>query len=217
MIPIHVLIGLALGAFALQAQAQNSLGQAAAPGANPIVTEPSNESALSPHAARSPRKSRVISPEIAAQLSAATPKFIPPPPKAETPPEDDQTDLRDVDKPKNGIIRLPKYVVTQPRPPVLSERAVYTKTGLADLAMKRYLTEGYRAMNRYTLPLFGTAADARAMQMYEEDERLKNIWSLNEDARMVSSSDKAAGLYVKRQVQETYMHAPDFDWKPIGR
>ena len=56
-----------------------------------------------------------------------------------------------------------------------------------------------------------------AMMLYEEDERLQNISALTEDARMVSASDKAAGLYIKRQVDEAFMHAPDFDWKPIGR
>jgi len=184
---------------------------------SPLLSTPAADGATAASSTPVRTRSRVVSADLAAQLAAATPKYTPPPPKPPAPDEDEATDLRDVDKPRNGIIRLPKYIVTQPRPPVLSERAVYTKSGLNDLAIKRYLSEGYRVLNGFTLPLFGTSAGARAMQMYDEDERLKNMSALNEDARMVSASDKAAGLYVKRQVQETYMHAPDFDWKPMGR
>jgi len=186
------------------------------PNDNPIVTVAGTETPSAPNAPTAPRRHRAISPDIAAQLSAATPKYTPPPPKPAVT-EEEEPDLRDVDKPKNGIIRLPKYVVHEKPPPMLTERAVYTKSGLADLAKKRYLTEGYRAFNRFTLPLFGVSAETQAMMLYEEDERLQNISALTEDARMVSASDKAAGLYIKRQVDEAFMHAPDFDWKPIGR
>jgi len=197
-----------------------SFGQESAPAPkandNPIVTSAGAETPPAAAAPGAPRRHRVISSDIAAQLSAATPKYTPPPPKPAVT-EEEEPDLRDIDKPKNGIIRLPKYVVHEKPPPMLTERAVYTKSGLSDLAKKRYLTEGYRALNRFTLPLFGVSAETQAMMLYEEDERLQNISALTEDARMVSASDKAAGLYIKRQVDEAFMHAPDFDWKPIGR
>jgi hypothetical protein len=185
--------------------------------ANPIVSAPGPEKPVSGAPEAKPRRARAISSDVAAQLSAAAPKFTPAAPKPPPTPEEEQPDARDVDKPKNGIIRLPKYIVTQPRPPVLSERAVNTKEGLADLAMKRYLTEGYRALNSFTLPFFGTSPENRAMTMYEEDERLKNMASLSEDARLVGSTDRKQGQYVKRQVNETFARPGDFDWKPIGR
>ena len=43
-------------------------------------------------------------------------------------------DLRDIDKPRNGIIRLPNYTVQEKKPPVFRERDIYTREGLADLA-----------------------------------------------------------------------------------
>lgn len=206
------------GAFAVAGIAQDNSATAPAPSAaNPIVSGPGTDRPVNASAAPRPRRARVISPEVAAQLSAAAPKYTPAAPKPPPPPEEDETDLRDVDKPRNGIIRLPKYVVTQPRPPVLSERAVNTKKGLADLAMQRYFGEGYRALNSFTVPLFGTSAEQRAMAMYEEDERLKNMADLSEDARMISSTDKEQGRYVKRLTNETYTRPGDFDWKPIGR
>jgi hypothetical protein len=214
----RVAVALALGFGTALGRAQDA-SPAAAPAKasdSPIVSGVGPEKPAAPTVGSATRHHRVISSDVAAQLSAATPKYTPPPPKPTTPPEE-EPDMRDLDKPKNGIIRLPKYVVTEKPPPMLTERAVYTKSGLADLAKKRYLTEGYRAFNGFTLPLFGISPEAQAMAMYEEDERLRNMAALTDDARMVSTTDKAAGLYIKRQVDETYMRAPDFDWKPIGR
>jgi hypothetical protein len=182
---------------------------------NPIITNPGSPQPEKPTLPPKPRRSRVISADVAAQLSAGLPKYTPPPPKP--PPEDDDVDMRDIDKPKNGIIRLPKYVVHEKPPPVLTERAVNTQKGLADLAMKRYISPAYRVLNPFTLPLFGSTPEQVALAMYGEDERLKNMSDLSEAARLVGSTDKAAGQYVKRQVDQTFMRDGDFDWKPIGR
>ncbi len=160
----------------------------------------------------SPRR-RAISPEVAAQLSAVTPKYAPPPPKPAPTPEEEQVDLREVDKPKNGIIRLPKYIVVEPKSPVLTERAVNTSKGLTDIAVRRYISETDRALNRFTLPLFGTSTEARALAMYAEDERLKNLSDLNDAAKTVSKSDPAAGEYVRREAQKTYLRSSDFGWQ----
>src|ERR1041384_5012213 len=72
------------------------------------------------------RASRAISPEVAAQLQGYAPKYTPPPPKPTPKPEDEEVDAREVDKPRNGIIRLPKYIVQEPKSPVLNERAAST-------------------------------------------------------------------------------------------
>ncbi len=184
---------------------------------NPIVAAPGPAKPAAAQQSTPMRRSRVISPEVAAQLAAAVPKYAPPPPPKPEQAPDDETDLREVDKPKNGIVRLPKYVVRQPRPAVLSERAVNTEKGLADLAMKRYITEGYRALNSFTLPLFGSSASQYALGRYEEDERLKNMSDLNDSARMVSATDKASGVYVKKEVDQTFIRPGDFDWRPLGR
>lgn len=187
---------------------------AASSSASPLFAAPGDPEPPPPEPRRYPRE-RLISAGVAAQLAARIPKYAPPPPKP--PPAAEEPDLRDIDQPKNHIVRLPAYVVHAPPPPVFSERAISTKKGLEDIAMKRYMTETDRALNAFTLPLFGTPAGQRALSMYEEDERLKNMADLTEDARMVSATDKAAGVYVKREVQQTFMRPGDFDWKPIGR
>lgn len=121
--------------------------------------------------------------------------------------------MRDIDKPKNTIIRLPEYVVREQKPAVLSERAVHTKQGLADLAVRRYISDADRALNRFTLPLFGTSVEQRALMMYAEEERLRNMADLSDNAAMVSTTDKAAGMYVKREAEKTYLRSSDFGWR----
>lgn len=155
---------------------------------------------------------RAISSDVAAQLAASRPKFSPvappPPPK----PESELADLRDVDKPKNTIVRLPKFVVQEQRPPIFRERDIYTKQGLESLAMRRYLSETDRVLNRFTLPLFGISSAQRAMAMYEEDERLKNMSDVADHTNMVMKSDAAAGAKLKADAQQTFMRWQDFGW-----
>lgn len=189
-----------------------SLAQTA-PAQSPVLNPASAPPAASSTARKRPR---AISGEVAAQLAATMPKYTPPPPKPEPKPEEEQVDLRDVDKPKNTIIRLPKYVVQEPKSPVFSERAISTKKGLTDIAMRRYITEADRVLNRFTLPLFGTSAESRALAMYGEDERLKNMADLSDAASTVSKSDAAAGAYVRREAQKTYLRSSDFGWNGGG-
>jgi hypothetical protein len=120
--------------------------------------------------------------------------------------------MRDIDKPKNTIIRLPKVIVQEPRPPVFTERSIHTEKGLTDIAMRRYISDVDRALNRFTLPLFGTSAEARAMAMYAEDERLRNMSELEGTATAASQADAAAGTYIRRESEKTFMRSSDFGW-----
>lgn len=160
-----------------------------------------------------PSRSRAISPEVAAMLKTNMPKFAPPAPKPESAekPDDAQSQYEN-EKPQNGIVRLPKMVVREPRPVIFTERAIYTKKGLAELAFKRYISEADRALNRFTIPFFGTSAEARALQMYAEDERLRNMNDMSDAARIVSLTDSDAGMYLKKAASQTYMRTNDFGW-----
>jgi hypothetical protein len=158
------------------------------------------------------RRSRAISGEAAAALAAAAPKFTPAPPPPPPKPEEEQVDLREIDKPKNTIVRLPKYIVQEKKPAVLRERDVYTEKGLTDIAMKRYLTETDRVLNRFRIPLLTMTNEARALAMYAEDERLRNMGDLRDAASNAAKSDAAAGEYIRRESQKTYLRTSDFGW-----
>jgi hypothetical protein len=153
-----------------------------------------------------------MSSEVAAALAAVSPKYTPPPPKPDPVPESEQVDIRDIDKPKNAIVRLPKYIVQEAKPPVFRERDIYTQKGLTDLAMRRYISDSDRALNRFTLPLFGTTAETRALAMYAEDERLRNMTDLRDAAIDAARTDRAGGDYIRKEAQKTFLRSSDFGW-----
>ena len=182
---------------------------ATAPAALSPVLAPPAEKPARPSA---PKRTRAISPEAAAALSAFSPKYEPLPPKPEPKPEAEPADLREIDKPKNGIVRLPKYIVQEAKPPVFRERDIYTQKGLTDVAMHRYISDADRAMNLFTLPLVGTSTEKRAMAMYAEDERLRNMSDLRDAASAAAKFDPAAGDYIRKESQTTFLRSSDFGW-----
>ena len=78
--------------------------------------------------------------------------------------------------------------------------------------MRRYISDVDRALNRFTLPLFGSSKEARALAMYAEDERLRNMAELQDTATAVSQADAAAGTYIRRESEKTFMRSSDFGW-----
>jgi hypothetical protein len=110
---------------------------------------------------------RPISPAIAGKLAGASPKFTPPPQGVSRSPEPG-TDLREIDKPRNGIIRLPNYIVREEKTPAvkhLEERDILTAKGRLDFVMRRH--PGLHVGN-----LFGLN-DGVALAMAAEQERLE--------------------------------------------
>lgn len=198
---------LALGVTALIPAA--SAQTAVSPATSPVLAPNNSEKAPPPSA---PKRTRAMSPEVAAALAAASPKYSPPPPKPEPKPEEEKLDLREIDKPMNTIIRLPKVIVQEPKPVIFSERVISTDKGLKEIAMRRYISDVDRALNRFTIPLFGTSKESRALAMYAEDERLRNMSELEATATAVSAADAAGGTYIRRESQKTFMRSSDFGW-----
>jgi hypothetical protein len=174
-----------------------------------------------------PRRNRAISSGVAAALAAASPKYTPPPPPPPPPPPkvepepkpevvEESADLRDSDKPKNAIVRLPKYIVREPKPVIFSERMISTKKGLTDIAMKRYLSETDRVLNRFRIPLLTMTNEERALAMYAEDERLRNMSDLKDAATAAGMSDSATSSYIRKESEKTYLRSSDFGWKGGG-
>jgi len=151
-------------------------------------------------ASSSDRENRAVSPGLAAALADGMPKFSPPTPTPAVTGEPE--DLRDVDKPKNDIPRLPKYVVRELRPPVFKQRDLYTDAGLVNLALKFH--PGLRLGNFFGLN------EAYAKEMIYEDERLANIQDLNETAyAFARGGDKAEADYIQKATQDTFMRSDD--------
>jgi hypothetical protein len=151
---------------------------------------------------------RSVSPAVAEALSLGMPKYNPPTP---TPVATDlPQDLREFDKPKNEIKRLPSYVVHDSRPPVFRDRDLYTKDGLVSLSYK--IHPGLQIGNLAGLN------DATAYETFLEDERLSNMADLKDTARAIAAGgDNAEGEYILQETQDTFMRTePGFTWNGPG-
>ncbi|MFO1452061.1 MAG: hypothetical protein U1F61_28105 [Opitutaceae bacterium] len=119
--------------------------------------------------------------------------------------------------PKNGIIRLPQYIVEGDRPPVFRPRDVNTKKGLGQIAVDKYFTETGKALNRFTIPLFGMSKEQYALMMWEEEERLKNMKNASENVYLLRQTDPAAAAQLKREVDQTFIRRSEFSPISNGR
>lgn len=160
------------------------------------------------------KKQRAISGDLSKALSSGI-KYNPPPP-TKPEPEAEQVDMRDLDKPRNQIIRLPKYVVEAQRPPVFNDRNLYSKEMLRRLAYQRYISSfGRNVLNNYRLPLIGGGIDTYTMMQYEAEERKNNMAGIADKASMYrTSGDSTQADKLKDDAQNTFMRRTEFGTTP---
>ncbi|MDB6128354.1 MAG: hypothetical protein JWM35_2250 [Verrucomicrobia bacterium] len=148
-----------------------------------------------------PKRERAMSDDLAATLAVGMPKYSPPKPPEKKPidvPADENADARDADKPKNGIIRLPDYVVRETRSPVFKDRDLATPDRKTDIGMKRYAGLNFGPFASLNRPI--------ALAMVQEQERLDNIAELSDDARTARrAGDTATANYILKQSQQTFL------------
>ena len=151
-------------------------------------------------------RTRAISPAAAAQLAAAVPKFEPPPPNsnpATTASAEAPVDLREVDRPRNTIIRLPSYLVREEKPVILTEREVQTPKARLQLALKKH--PGLRLGSFWIF-----RNDGIALAMLAEEERLEQKQHFEDLVQLMHFSDPASKATAKQSVEGTFMRTADF-------
>ena len=132
-----------------------------APYATPATPPSSGSIETTTGAAASPSPTaNAVSPNTAAKLAAAGPKYIPPAPEA-TPPETAPV-ARVPDKPRNQIIRLPNFIVEEPKYHVPSPLQVLTPKGRVELGFQR--RPGLRI-----IPALAWMNAGIALEMLEDD------------------------------------------------
>jgi hypothetical protein len=151
---------------------------------------------------------RTVSAGVAAALAEGMPRYSPPTPSPTPTPEVE--DMKDIDKPKNGIIRLPKYLVRESRPPIFRPRDLYTQTGLIDQYFKSH--PGLVIGNLLGLN------EAAALDMLRDDQRQENISDMADTAHaMAAGGDTSEGSYILQQTNATYMRGGGtWDWSGTG-
>jgi hypothetical protein len=186
---------------------------ATAPDASGILLAPKSRDAMPLPPVDSDGETRTVSPKVAAALSLGMPRYRPPTP---TPvPTEEPEDMKDIDKPKNEIHRLPKYVVSEARPPIFRERDLYTQMGLIELYFKRHpglIIGNILGLNSSPKP------GSPAYQMMVDDERRTNMDDLTDTAHAISQGDAAGASYILQQSDATYMRGGGtWDWSGTGR
>ncbi len=150
---------------------------------------------------------RSVSSKIAADLNAGIPRYTPPTPTPVAPPEAE--DMRDIDKPKNAIPRLPKYVVRESRPLVFRNRDLYTNEGLVNLSFKNHPGLGFGNVLGLNSGI--------AYEMYMDDVRLSEMDDLSDTAHaMARGGDKAESEYILQASQQTFMRPIQETWGGPG-
>jgi hypothetical protein len=196
------LIALTLAAASAAADDKPASGTAAdaaqgapARDADAIVLAPKKDYVAQPPSDSDGRATSVSS-GVADALAAGMPKYHPPTPTPVPTPE--PADMKDVDKPKNEIKRLPSYLVRETRPPVFRDRDLLASNELAKLSIQNH--PGLLIGNLWGLN------EAPAYEMYMDDQRLENMKDLSDTARaMAAGGDIAEGKYILQQSQSTYM------------
>jgi hypothetical protein len=188
-------LGIVLGAIVAR-------GENAAPPPTPLARDP--VAATAPGA-------RLVSPRVAALLTAATPKFVP----TNSPATPDSVPLNPgtAAQAGDGIVRLPSYIVRDRKVPSPQE---VNEAEVARRAMEHYLgpENGFDRgfLNLITskqiplLALLGSVSnEARAMARYREDERLRMRADLMDLARLTNQAgDTAGAAKIKREVESAF-------------
>ena len=138
-----------------------------------------------------------MSGQMAAKLGALTPRFaaLPPPPVL-------TNSLSEVDAPKNHIIRLPQYTVTETPLRIPAERATLTLRGRLDLAKRLHPGAGPSWLGN----------DGIALAMLKEDERLEDVAHYEALVKATSFQDPKAASAMKKTVDSAFMRDPQFKW-----
>lgn len=211
-------LAFTVGAFAQEKAPARPDTTATAPSPTPAQVSSTTDAAASTSIGGMPAnrtRQRAISSNLASTLAQGMPKYEPPKPVEPKLEEEELPDMRDIDKPKNEIIRLPKVVVEGSRPPVFKEREILTHQAFAQLMAKKYYSEAYRGLVsgtplRYLLP----SAEASAMARYYEEKRLEDMGTMAAAANTAAAlGEKAESDYIKRTSAETYMSRSDFGWQ----
>lgn len=174
------------------------------PAANPRPAIPSTTAATPVEESMRGDRTRAISPATAAQLAAAVPKFESPPPSpVATPPAESAVDLREVDRPRNTIVRLPSYLVREEKPVILTERELQTPRARLQLALKKY--PGLRLGSFWIF-----RNDGIALAMLAEEERLEQKHYFEELVQLTHFSAPGTKATVKQAVEHAFMREAGF-------
>lgn len=204
-------LALALGATSVAAaDSTDPAGKPSSPGANPPADQPAALAAAAPVPA-TPGVTRPVAPlprprlsaDIKAELAGQLPVWTKPPPVApEAPPPPPPPEAGE------DVVQMSPVMVFADKLPRIDEKAWLTPKARDELLKKEYLSEFDRSfLNRYTLPIIGVSQEARARQMYEEDQRLRDMKSMQDQIDVLKKSDPQAARELQQISDQIFTRA----------
>lgn len=178
----------------------------------PAATAPEAFSPLAPSSAAAPVSAqpspgRSVSPTTAARLAVTAPKYIAPD-SSTAKAAASAPDLRETDRPRNTIIRLPDYVVRQSKEVIYKEDQFITPEAKLQRTYARH-----RGLHTGSFWIFKN--DLAAKEIQEDDERIERRAALSELLGLLpASADAATERSIRAQVQSTFMNSAD--WLTTG-
>ncbi len=172
---------------------------------SPATTAPEAFSPLVKPAATAPASApaRAVSPATAAHLAITAPKYIAPA-SATAKAAASAPDLRETDRPRNTIIRLPNYVVRQSKEVIYKEDQFITPEGKLRRTYARH-----RGLHAGSFWLFKN--DPAAHQIQGDDERVERRAELSDLLGLLQvGADPAVERSLRTQVQSTFMNSADW-------
>lgn len=151
-----------------------------------------------------PAPARALSPATAARLATNAPKYVAPDSSTERA-HPNAPDLRETDRPRNTIIRLPDYVVRQSKPAtIITEDQVVTLEGKLERTYARH--RGLRAGSFWIFK-----NDVAAREILEDDERVARRSAMNDLLGLLQvGSDPAVERSVRAQIKDTFIRPADW-------
>ena len=177
----------------------------AAKGAAPATApKPSDDHGASPQAKPS---------DLNTALADSLPKYNPAKPEEKKPDDDSGPDRRDLDKPKNQIVRLPGVVVNAQQAPEVPNAAILAPQARADASMKRFVGVDPSKMSPVAAGVTRALFQAYADQQAADARREANLSDLKQTASTMSAAgDQSEGNFLQKAANDTSARPTDADW-----
>lgn len=200
-VPLFVILAAVLAGPDLGAQPSRSATPPPAPSSAAAIV---GAEATANRKARTEPQPRSVPPATAALLRSAAPDDTPAG-RAPSERNEEQPAPRETERPRNGIVRLPDFLVREPRIFIPPPRDMMTPRAKLDLALERH--PGLRFGNLGPLN-----NNAIGMAMIDEQHRLERIEEAAEQVELLSPAQRTGTV---AETPFTLALRPD-DWRTTG-
>jgi hypothetical protein len=124
-------------------------------------------------------------------LIPGLPKYNPPPAEAKP------GEVQPANVPNPDVLELPKMVVKQKPRPRLTPEIMVTKKAFGEQLAKDKFSSLDQALNKFTIPLFGSSIAERALEEHEREKKAQMASDVSNIAKALETTDPAEAKSLK--------------------